>query len=180
MKTGGVIAIVIGVIAVLYFAFSRGLIGTGGQVVGAGGILAPQPSSNYSGYLAATTAPSVAGILNTTLSGINSGLHSWLSPAAPTPVTGQGASASSPSLAAQPVGPSSSVVAPGVGSVSILSPGTVGPSSYTAPTSLVGPQLDTTISYGSTSGAAFDYAGLAASNAYDPSSGLTDSSLFTS
>lgn len=156
MRTGAVVAIVAGVLIALYWAFSRGIIGSGGLGVRAsGGVIAPQPSSNYSGYLAATTAPQVSGILNTVLSGVNSGLHSWLAPAqaatpAPTP-----APAASPALAAQPQGPS------GLNDSALF---------YSA--TPVGPQVDPTVSYAATSGAAYDLGGLASQNAFDPSSSL--------
>ena len=157
MKPGAVIAIVIGVVAVIYYAFSRGIIGSG-AVVTPGGILAPQPSSNYSGYLAATTAPQVSGILNTVLSGVNSGLHSWLAPSSPsTPAPAQSASPNSPSLAAQPSGPSSSAI--------VVNPFNYGP----AP---VGPQVDAGLSYNFTPMNAFDYGGLAAQNTFDPAVSL--------
>lgn len=158
MKTGAVIAIVVGVLAVLYLAVSRGLIGSG-VAIGPGGqqrgIVAPQPGSNYSGYLAATTAPQVSGILNTVLSGVNSAFHSWLAPSAPAAVPpAQGASANSPSLFAQPSGPAPQ------------------PSMYSAPTALVGPQIDPALQYDQTSGAAFDYAGLSNDNSFDPNASL--------
>lgn len=154
MKTGAVIAIVIGIVAVIYYAFSRGIIGSG-AVVAPGGILAPQPSSNYSGYLAATTAPQVSGILNTVLSGVNSGLHSWISPATPNAPAPTPAPAASPALAAQPSGPS------GLNNSALF---------YSA--TPVGPQVDPTVSYAATSGAAYDLGGLASQNAFDPSSSL--------
>lgn len=162
MKTGAVIAIVIGVVAVLYLAVSRGLIGSGAVPLAGGGV-APNPAKNYSGYLAASTAPQVSGFLNTAIAGVTSGLHAWFSsPSAPTPAPAQGGSPTSPSFAAQPSGPSAS--------------------SLTSQTGLAGwfpgPSVDPSVSYNSTPGSAFDYGGLAAQNAYDPSTTLYDGAAF--
>jgi hypothetical protein len=158
MKTGAVIAIVAGVLVALYFAVSRGLIGSGVAVKASGGVVAPQPAANYSGYLAATTAPQVSGILNTLLSGVNSAAHSWLAPsgAPSSPAPQQGASPTSPSLFAQPSGPAPQ------------------PTSYVADTTLVGPQIDPVMQYSATSGSAFDYSGLAADNSFDVNASLED------
>lgn len=159
MSTGATVAIVVGVLAVFYLAVSRGLVSSGvavgvgpGGITSAKGIVAPQPSSNYGGYLAASTAPGVASALNGALTGIGSGLASWLhgsNPQAPAPQ--QGASPTSPSLYAQPSGPVGDFVAG----------------------STVGPVVDPAVSYNATSGAAFDYPGLASDNGYDGSVALS-------
>lgn len=177
MSTGGIIAIVIGGLAILFFATSRGLINSGvsvgvgpGGVTTAKGIIAPQPSANYGGYLAASTAPGVSSALNGALTGLGGALAGWLgrpssSPAAPA----QGASASSPSLAAQPSGP-------------FMPSGPMPPTSIGIPTSgggtfaedgwVIGPQISPDISFNSTAGSAFDYSGIASDNAFDPSASL--------
>lgn len=161
MSTGGTIALVVGVLAIFYLAINRGLINSGvqvgigpGGVTSARGIVAPQPSSNYGGYLAASTAPGVASALNGALTGIGSSLASWVhgSPAPAGPAPAQGASYNSPSMAAQPSGPVGSYVAG----------------------STVGPVIDPVVSYDATSGAAFDYPGLAADNGYDASVALSN------
>src|SRR5919108_2458764 len=154
MSTGGVIAIVVGALVVVFLAVNRGLVHAGVQVpVGVGGqkgIVAPQPAQNYGGYLAATTAPQVSNILSTVISGANSALRSWLTPApsAQTPPR-VGASASSPSLSAQPSGPAVT---------------------YYQPT--IGPVVSPDLSYNSTSQAAFDYSGLSFDNGFDPNASL--------
>ena len=151
MKENTVIILVVAVAALLFWAISTGLLKTGVNV--GGGIVAPQPSQNYSGYLAASTAPAVSGALSNAVFGLSSAFTSWLHPSggssAPTPA-GQQASATSPAGPAQPAG-----------------------STYASyDDSLVGPQIDPIMSYGATPGSAFDYSGLAASNAYDPSYSL--------
>lgn len=159
MSTGATVAIVVGVLAVFYLAVSRGLVSSGvsvgvgpGGITAAKGIIAPQPSSNYGGYLAASTAPGVSSALNGALTGLGSGLASWLHSSTPAqPAPQQGASASSPSLYAQPSGPAGAFVAG----------------------STVGPITDPVVSYDATSGAAFDYPGLAADNGYDASVALS-------
>lgn len=169
MKTGAIIAVVVGVVVVLYLAVSRGLIGSGvavsvgpGGVTTAHGIVAPQPGSNYSGYLAATTAPGVSSALNGLLTGVGGAFTKWLTPNAPAqPAPAQGANAASPSLAAQPSGP---VPAAAFGSASATGSG--------AP---VGPMVPPDISYNATAGSAFDYSGLAGDNGYDPSFSLMES-----
>lgn len=165
MKAGAIIAIVVGVVAVIFLAVNRGLVSSGVSVgVGPGGstsvrgIVAPQPSQNYGGYLAATTAPGISSALNGALMGLGSAFASWMGkPSTQAPVA-QGASVSSPSLYAQPIGVTSTEMP--------LSGSLVGPQ----PATLSGLQL--TYDSGS-SGAAFDYAGLAADNAYDPSASLS-------
>lgn len=154
MKVWGIVAIVGGILVALYFAASRGLIGSG-VPVGRTGIVAPQPGTNYSGYLAATTAPQVSGILNTLLSGVNSAAHSWLAPSNSPSTVGpnQGASANSPALFASPVGPMDTTMISATGT-------------------LVGPQIPPDVQYNATPGSAFDYSGLAADNSYDPNASL--------
>jgi hypothetical protein len=163
MSTGAWIAVVVGVVAVIFLAVNRGLVQSGVQVgVGPGGvtttrgIVAPQPTANYGGYLAASTAPGVSNALNGALTGLGHALAGWMNPpaAASAPVA-QGASASSPSLYAQPSGP-----ALALGGTAVAG-------------ALVGPQIDPTIQYDLTSGAAFDYSGLTQDNSFDPSASLS-------
>jgi hypothetical protein len=159
MSTGGWIAIVVGAVVVIFLAVNRGLITSGVQVgVGPGGvtttrgIVAPQPTSNYGGYLAASTAPGVSNALNGALTGLGHAIAGWMNPPTSVPASpSQGASAASPSLAAQPIGPSGAVAAGFA----------------------VGPQIDPSVGYGVTSGAAFDYAGLAGDNSFDPNASLS-------
>jgi hypothetical protein len=163
MKDSTIIILVVAGVAVLFWAVSTGLLKTvGGPVTVPGtNILAPQPTQNYSGYLAASTAPGVSSALNGALSGLGTGLNhlfaGWFgSPtgsSAPTPIK-QGSNPASPSLGAQPVGPSASTIA-----------------AQTAEGSFVGPQIPE-IGYEVTSGSAFDYSGLAADNGYDPAYSL--------
>lgn len=163
MSTGGIVALAIAAVAVIFLAVNRGLISSGVQVgVGAGGvtstkgIVAPQPSSNYGGYLAASTAPGVSSALNGALTGLGSAFAGWFggSPAPTKPVQ-QGATSNSPSLAAQPIGTTDAPIGGAL----------VGPQ----PASLSGLQL----TYDSgTTGAAFDYTGLANANSWDQSSSL--------
>lgn len=164
MSTGGVIALVIGAVAIIFLAVNRGLVQSGVPV--GHGIVAPQPASNYGGYLAASTAPQVSNILSTLLSGANSAFHNWLAPKSPgTPAPAQGFSSSSPSAAAQPTGPA---------------PGAIQPSNFDTTAGLVdtsggwmiGPQVDPLVSYNQTPQSAFDYSGLASDNSFDPNASL--------
>jgi hypothetical protein len=154
MKDNVIVIAVIAGVALLFWAVSTGLIKTtGGNVAIGGGIVAPQPAQNYSGYLAASTAPAVSNALSGAVSGLSSSLSSWLSGlggSTATPV-GQAANPNSPALAAQPIGPQ---VIPTLGSYA-------------------GPQVDPLLAYDSTSGSAYDYAGLAGANSYDPSYDLS-------
>jgi hypothetical protein len=166
MKAGAIVAIVIGAVVVIFLAVNRGLISSGVSVgVGPGGvttgkgIVAPQPSQNYGGYLAASTAPGVSSALNGALMGLGGAFASWMhetTPPGTTPIR-QGASPTSPSLGAQPIGVTTSD-APIGGSL-------VGPQ----PATLSNLQL--TYDAG-TSGAAFDYAGLAGDNSWDSAASL--------
>lgn len=161
MKSGAIIAIVVGVVAVLVIALNRGLISSGVQVPVAGGvrgIVAPQPAQNYGGYLSAATAPGVSTFLNTALSGLGNAFGSWLSPSKSTPAPAQGSNPGSPSLAAQPLGPAQQAA-----SLADISGGW-----------MIGPTVNPVMSYNNTSGAAFDYGGLAADNGFDPNAGLVD------
>jgi hypothetical protein len=158
MKDETIIVLVVAAVAVFFWAASRGLFGVGlgptGLVanpqtgVQSGAINVPQPSSNYSGYLAASTAPGVSSALNSIIGGIGGGLAAWLSPSGSNPPTvSQGASPNSPSGAAQPQ------------TMDIPLSGT-----------LVGPQISPImgLSYaGNTIGSAFDYQALADANSYD-------------
>ena len=173
MSTGGTIALVIGVLAVFYLAINRGLINSGVQVgVGPGGvtstkgIVAPQPSQNYGGYLAASTAPGVSSALNGALTGLGSAFAGWFGPTNPIASPAQGASPNSPSGAAQPSGPS-------VAAGAAVAAATPGGGSYAEDGWIIGPQVDPAVSYNSTAGSAFDYSGLASDNGYDPSVALS-------
>lgn len=174
MKDSTILILVIGGLALLFWASSKGFISASPTGLGInpatgkayGTIAVPQPSTNYSGYLAASTAPGVTSALNALIGGLGSTTSSWLAGSgAATPTVGQGAtnpSSSAPSAAAQPVGPSSSYFYSGA----YLNP-------ISSPSAAVGPAVAPELSYGATSGAAFDYAGLASSNAVDPSYSLT-------
>ena len=177
MNTGAVVEIVIGAVVLVFLAVNWGVVNAGVQVgVGPGGvtttrgIVAPQPSANYGGYLAASTAPGVAGALNGALTGLGHALAGWLTPpTTPQAAPAQGASASSPSLFAQPSGPSAASAAAIAGGIGIATPGG---GTYAEDGWAIGPQIDPVISYNSTGGSAFDWAGLSADNAYDPSAAL--------
>ena len=173
MKDNTVILLVIGGLVLLFWAMSKGLLGTGatglainpatGQPYGA--ISVPQPSTNYSGYLAASTAPGVANALNGALTGLSSMFAGWLGTSStPTPAPAQGANPASPSLAAQPSGPTSSFYS------GASAPAMLDATQYAAN---VGPSVPPDISYNATQGAAFDFPGLTADNAYDPSYSLS-------
>lgn len=180
MKEGTTVLLIVGGLALLFWAFSKGLLGvvpTGisinpatGQPYGA--IAVPQPSTNYSGYLAASTAPQVSSVLNGALSGLGQGVNhlfsGWFGGSSQTPPTANNvgvAPTSTPALAASPSGPSPSY------GVLTADMGTSTP---------VGPVIDPILSYNTTSGAAFDYTGLAAANAPDPGYSLTDPGLLSS
>jgi len=160
MKAGVIVAVIVGAVAIIFLAVNRGLISSGVNV-GFGpagsttvkGIIAPQPTQNYSGFLAASTAPGVATALNGALAGLGKGFESWFGGGGGTQPVAQGASATSPSLFAQPSGPSAAAAA------------TVGGS-------LVGPIIDPAMSYDMTTGAAYDYSGLSADNTWDSSATL--------
>lgn len=164
MKDSTIIVLIVAAVALFFWASSRGLLGIGLGPTGlianpatgaqSGAIAVPQPTQNYSGYLAASTAPGISSALNSIIGGIGGGLAAWLSPSGGrSPVVSQGANPNSPAYAAQP-------------------------QTYSVPDSgtLVGPQLDPIagLSYqGATVGSAFDYAGLAGANAYDPNYDLS-------
>lgn len=173
MSTGGVIAIVLGVGAVIFLAVNRGLITAGVQVpVGVGGqrgIVAPQPAQNYGGYLAATTAPQVSSLLGTAISGLNNAFSSWLHPTTVAkPAPQQGANVSSPSMAAQPSGPSY---------VSASTNTFIAAEAANTPTP-IGPVIDPNMSYNATPGSAFDYSGMAFDNGFDPNASLEAAGVY--
>lgn len=175
MKDSTVIILIVGGFALLFWAMSRGLLTgtpTGLGVNPATGrpygvITAPQPTTNYSGYLAATTAPGVSSALNGALSGIGTGLNNlfsgWFGGASTAPSPNQTASASSPALAAQPNG---AVYGPFVDASTFQ--GTANP---------IGPVINPEMSYNSTSGSAFDFYGLANANSPDMTYSLMDPAL---
>lgn len=180
MKDSTVILLVVGGFVLLFWAFSKGIITAGVGPTGLGvnpatgkpyGVItAPQPSTNYSGYLAATTAPGVSGALNGALSGIGSGLNNLFSgwfggqSSNPTPsASNQIASANSPALNAQPAGP---VAAPFDFA-----------STFQGTSNPVGPVVNPDVSYNATNWSAFDYNGLAASNSPDMTYSLMDPNL---
>lgn len=168
MKEGTVIAIIVAGVALIFLAVSRGWLGTGVGPTGIvtapapgqhGAIVTPQPTTNYSGYLAASTAPGVSNALNSALSGIGNLFTGWFgsSPAAPAP--GQSASGSSPTMSAQPSGPS---------------PSTLAAQAAEGMNTPVGPQVSQGVSYDATAQSAYDWLGLTADNAYDPSYSLQE------
>jgi hypothetical protein len=159
MKDSTIIIILLGGAALLFWAVSTGLIQTTGGAVRVGpqgavsGVVAPQPAQNYSGFLAASTAPGVSSALNSALSGIGNAFSAWLTPHNPTVAAGQGpVSATPPTLSAQPSGPVGATIA--------------GAS--------VGPIIPPELSYDATTGAAYDWMGLANANSFDPSYSLQE------
>lgn len=177
MKDSTVILLIVGGFVLLFWAFSKGIISTTGLGVNPatgqpyGTIVTPQPTTNYSGYLAATTAPGVSSALNGALSGIGSGLNNLFSgwfggSSQTTPGPNQTASPTSPAVAAQPSG---SVYGPFVDA-----------STFQGTSNPVGPVVDPVMSYNSTSGSAFDFLGLSNANSYDPSYALNDPGLMSS
>lgn len=161
-----IIIVVIAGIALLFWAMSKGLISSTGLSVTPSGqqvglISVPQPTQNYSGYLAATTAPAVSSAVNTAVSGLSTGVNhlfsAWFGQSTPTPYVNQGPvapAASAPSAAAQPMGP-------------------------ITPVTTVGPQIPSDISYAATAGSAFDYTGLANANSWDSTYALQDPGLLS-
>jgi hypothetical protein len=166
MKDSTVLIVVIAGFALIFWAFSKGFLSASPTGLGInpqtgkpfGVVNIPQPSQNYSGYLAASTAPGVSTALNGALSGIGAGLNNlfsgWIGGSSQVQGVNQGAvnpPASAPSAAAQPVGPTAQIFGP-----------------------FVGPVAYPDVSYNATPGSAFDYAGLAADNVYDPTYSLQD------
>jgi len=166
MKEETVIILVVAGFALLFWAVQTGLIKTvGGGINVGGGVVAPQPSVNYSGYLAASTAPGVSSALNSILGGLGTSIAGWLSPepstATNTPFVNQGPmlpASQAPSAAAQPSGPTPSAVVAAQTVQNTPVP--------------VGPVVDPSVSYLSTNQNAFNYIGLADANAVDPNYSL--------
>lgn len=175
MKENTVIILIVAGAALLFWAVSTGLIKTtGGLVNVGGGVLAPQPSQNYGGYLAVSSAPAVAGALSTAISGLGNAFSGWLGSPTPAAKTAQGANPSSPSGAAQPSGPSpqavqSAIIGQAAGTGAFTPTATYASYSDT----LVGPQVSSQVAYSATPGSAFDYAGLASDNSFDPDYSLS-------
>jgi hypothetical protein len=169
MKDSTIIIIVVAVAAGLFWAVSTGLIKTtGGMINVGGGVIAPQPSANYSGYLSASAAPAISGAINQSISGLGSLFSGWLSSSNPAPKINQTASSTSPSGAAQPAGASLSQVQTAAIEQASGTGAFVAPTTYASYSdTLVGPQIEPVMRYSATSGSAFDYAGLAADNSYD-------------
>lgn len=180
MKESTVIVLIVAGVAALFWAMSRGLLGVGVGPTGlvanpatghlAGAITVPQPTQNYSGYLAASTAPGVASALNSIFGGIGSSISGWLSPSGSsnTPYVNQGPIAPSPeapSAAAQPGGPLPDGFFSGASQNPVV-----------ASSAFVGPVVAPDLAYGATSGLAFAYDGLAADNAPDMSYSLEQTS----
>jgi hypothetical protein len=166
MKDSTIVVLVVAGVVALFWAASTGLIKTGIQV--------PQPAQNYSGYLAASTAPAVTGALNSIIGGLSNSISGWLSPAAP-PTTVSGtpgqiatlqasAASSSPQTTDTPVG--NQLISPTF-AASPSGPNFTGLVASVQPPQNSGPVVDPSLSYASTSQAAYDYTGLAASNPYD-------------
>lgn len=178
MKDSTIIILVVGGLVVLFWAVSKGFISTTGLGVNPatgqpyGVIAVPQPTQNYSGYLAATTAPGVASALNGALSGLGNLFSGWINNPTSTPSSvnqGPVAPASSaPSQAAQPSGPTSPSFYSGASAPAQLNATAYAP---------VGPVVAPDLSYTATPGSAFDYAGLAASNSYDSTYSIQDPTL---
>lgn len=184
MKDSTIILLVVAGGALLFWAVSTGLIRTtGGAIpvgpqgqIPSGAIYAPQPSTNYSGYLAATTAPGVSTALNSALSGLGTGINhlfsGWLS----------GSAAAQPSAVSPSGGPNAAQTAPSDTPALAASAGQIyGPfmsqADLQGTSNPVGPIVDPAVGYAATSGAAFDYSGLASANSYDPGYSLQDASL---
>jgi hypothetical protein len=162
-KDGVIVVIVLAVAAGLFFAFKSGFISPGlGMTAGGkqvGTIAVPQPTQNYGGYLAATTAPAVSAGIGNLLTAGSHWIAGLASPAASaTPAVASGANPASPTLAAQPAGPNNAsqaamIAAEGMGTT-------------------VGPMVDPQIAYDATAGSAFDWAGLSADNAWTSDASL--------
>lgn len=184
MKDSTILILIVGGFALLFWAFSRGLLTASPTGLGInpatgrayGTVAVPQPSQNYSGYLAASTAPGVASALNGALSGIGVGLNNLFSGWLGSSNTGSGGgnqgpvapAASAPSAAAQPSGPT-----PGSFYSGASAPAMLNATAYTP----VGPVVPPDVSYAATPGSAFDYQGLSVDNSYDPSYSLQDPAL---
>jgi|SRR6516162_359446 hypothetical protein len=166
MKDSTLVILLVGGAALLFWAVSRGFISASPTGLGtlpgpgqSGVIVTPQPTQNYSGYLAASTAPSVSSALSSVLSGFGNLASGWLSSKASgaSVPPQQGASAYSPSMGAQPSGPSPFATQ----------------SAYSAyDNTLVGPQIPDAVSYDATNGSAYAWAALADDNGYDPNYAL--------
>lgn len=162
MKEAPFLAIVIGGFALIYLAVKSGWIGPNQSAaipVGRG-VYAPQPAQNYSGYLAASTAPGVSSALNGLLSGIGGAVSGWLHQA-PKNVPAPNVQAAAPT-----------------GAYQSASTG-VGPMNPTGISDSNDPFLWTDpLAYDNTDVMSFSYDALAADNAYDPTYSLmTDQSL---
>ncbi len=155
MKEAPLLAIVIGGFALLYYAMKSGWIGPNpGAAVPVGrGVYAPQPAQNYSGYLAASTAPGVSNALNGLLSGIGGALSGWMhTKPTNTPANVQAAA------------PTGAFQAASTG---------VGPSNPLGLSDSNDPFLWTDpMAYDNTDVTSFSYDALAADNAYDPTYSL--------
>lgn len=164
MKAETALILVGGLIALLWFASAKGLIASGAVPVGKG-VYAPQPAQNYSGYLAASTAPAVSGALSTILSGVAGGLSAWLHP-----------KSSTPAPAVRAAAPTSAGYngSGGVGPSNPLGISTDDPA-YQAMISGYSDQMRA--GYDQTSGSAFSYDALALDNAFDPNYSLDQTYL---
>lgn len=173
MKDSTLIIIIVAGAAVLFWAVSSGLINSGIQV--------PQPAQNYSGYLAASTAPAVSNAINSVLGGLSNSLSGWLSGGGPTaPATAAGTPGIAPASAVQAAvaAAASSQISTTDSPVSssLISPtfaaGPSGPDlsglvASVQPPSNSGPVVDPSLSYNATTQNAYDYSGLASANPYD-------------
>lgn len=161
MKEAPLLAVIIGGFAILYLAIKSGWIGPNQSAaipVGKG-VYAPQPAQNYSGYLAASTAPGVSSALNGLLSGIGGAVSGWLH----TP------SVNSPAPNVRAVTPTSYSQSVSTG---------IGPGNITGTADSFDQTLwDNPIAYDNTDVTAFSYDAIAADNAYDPTYSLTDYSI---
>jgi hypothetical protein len=156
MKEAPFLAVVIGGFALLYLAVKSGWIGgnPNAAIPVGRGVYAPQPAQNYSGYLAASTAPGVSDALNGLLSGVGGALSGWL----------HTRSSNSPAPNVQAAAPTGAYQAASTG---------IGPSNPLGISDSNNPMLWTDpLAYDNTGVTSFAYDALAADNAYDPTYSL--------
>lgn len=177
MKTSTLLILVGAGFALIVWAFSKGLISSGAVPISAAGqpkpgtIVAPQPAQNYGGFLAASTASGVSSVLNTAISGLNNLFTGWFGKSSGSTPVAQGSNPSSPSLFAQPGQTLQQLTNLQTANQNYIA--SLEPSTYSNPGStLIGPQIDPSLAF--TSDGSFDYAGLAADNAFDPEYSLEE------
>lgn len=156
MKEAPLLAAIVGGFALLFLAMKYGWIGgnPNAAIPVGKGVYAPQPAQNYSGYLAASTAPGVSDALNGLLSGIGGAVSGWMHK-----------SQNVPAPAVQAAAPTGAYQAVSTG---------VGPSNPLGISDSFDPALwSNPIAYDNTDVTSFSYDPLAADNAYDPTYSLT-------